>query len=89
MLCLPSHAIIEGLSRHLTGVVISFGAEKMYLFVADLIHQLETLQGLLDADSNVLLCQGAGPEAVVKVEKALVRLHTQKGCHILIVGEGS
>ena len=26
------------------------------LLVADLIHELEALQGLLDADANVLLC---------------------------------
>ncbi|KAA6417717.1 MAG: hypothetical protein FRX49_12303 [Trebouxia sp. A1-2] len=42
---------------------------------------------LLDADTDVLLGQGAGPEAVVKVEQPLVWLHTQEGCHILVVGQ--
>ena len=57
------------------------------LFVADLVHELEALQGLLDADANVLLRQGAGPEAVVEVKEALVRLHTQEGRHILVIGK--
>lgn len=65
------------------------GTRRADLLVADLIHELEALQGLLDADTNVLLGQGAGPEAVVKVEQPLVWLHTQEGCHILIVGQGS
>ena len=60
---------------------------QTYLFVANLVHELEALQRLLDANANVLLRQGAGPEAVVKVEEALVRLHTQEGCHILVVGK--
>ena len=57
------------------------------LLVADLVHELKALQRLLDADTNVLLCQGAGPEAVVEVEQPLVWLHTQESCHILVVGK--
>lgn len=57
------------------------------LFVADFIHELEALQRLLDTDADVLLRQGAWPEAVVKVEQALVGLDTQEGCHIFVVGQ--
>ena len=59
------------------------------LLVADFIHELEALQRLLDTDADVLLRQGARPEAVVKVEQALVGLDTQKGCHIFVVGQSS
>lgn len=45
------------------------------LVVADLVHQLEALQRLLDGDAHVLLRQRAWPEAVVEVEQALQ--HTQ------------
>ncbi len=58
------------------------------LLVADFIHELEALQGLLDTDTDILLGQGTGPEAVVKVKEALVWLDTQECCHVLIVGQG-
>ena len=58
------------------------------LVVADLIHELEALQGLADGDADVLLRQWTWPEAVVKVEQALIALDSQEGSHILIVGQG-
>ena len=57
------------------------------LLVTDLVHELEALQRLLDADANVLLRQGARPEAVVEVEQALVGLDSQERCHIFVVGQ--
>lgn len=41
------------------------------LLVADLVHELETLQGLLHADADVLLVQGAGAVRVVEEKQAL------------------
>ena len=58
------------------------------LLVADLIHELEALQGLLDGDAHVLLRQGDGPVGGVKVEQAHFLLHPQEGGHVLIVGQG-
>ena len=57
------------------------------LGIADLVHELEPLQRLLDGHADVLLSQGAGPEAVVEVEEAHIVLHPQKGGHIIIVGQ--
>ena len=45
------------------------------LIVTDLIHELEALQRLFDVDAHVLLGQGAGAEAVVKVEQTTVLFH--------------
>ena len=58
---------------------------SVHLVVADLVHELEALQRLLDVDADVLLGQRAGPVGGVKVEEAHVRLHTQEGGHILVV----
>ena len=58
------------------------------LGIADLVHELETLQRLFDGHAYVLLSQWARPEAVVKVEEALVVLDPQEGCHVIIVWQG-
>ena len=54
------------------------------LFVANLVHELEALQGFLDVDANVLLVQRAGAVAVVKVEQTLVLVHPEFVWGILI-----
>ena len=46
-----------------------------HLVVANLVHELEALERLLDVDAHVLLSQGARTEAVVKVEQTAVLLH--------------
>ena len=61
---------------------------KTDLLIADLIHDLETLQGLLHIDTDVLLSQRAGPEAVVEVEQAFVVLDPQESSDIVKVGQG-
>ena len=63
------------------------GGAGVHLVVADLVHELEALEGLPHSDTDVLLSQGNRPEAVVKIEQALVPFHTQEGCHVLIVGQ--
>lgn len=45
------------------------------LLVADLVHELEALQGFLHVDADVLLIQRAGTVAIVKVEQTLVLVH--------------
>ena len=56
-----------------------------HLIVADLIHELEALEGLADSDANVLLGQWNRPEAVVEVEQTLIALDSQEGGNILII----
>ena len=58
-----------------------------HLLVADLVHELEALQRLLDGDADVLLRKGAGAEGVVKVEEADVGLDAQEGADVLVVGQ--
>ena len=58
------------------------------LLVHDVVHELESLHGLLLRDADELLLQGHGAEAVVEEEQPLLGVHPQEGGHVLVVGEG-
>lgn len=63
-----------------TPTYLVFAGAVEHLVIADFVHELETLQRLLDVDAHVLLRQGAGPEAVVKVEQPTTLLHSARMC---------
>ena len=58
-----------------------------YLFIDNFIHRLESFQGLLLRDTNVLLLEWHGTETVVKEEQSFGRIHTQEAGNILVVGQ--
>ena len=58
-----------------------------HLFVADLVHDLESLEGFLDFNADVKLGQGHGTVRIVKVEQ-IGPLHPQKAGHVSVVGQG-
>lgn len=58
------------------------------LFIDDFIHDLEPLDRLLLRDSNELLLQWHGTEAVVKEEESLRGLYTQECGYIFVVRQG-
>ena len=55
------------------------------LVVADLVHELEALQGLLDRHTDERLRERAGPVRRVEEEKALALVHAQQRGDILVV----
>lgn len=59
-----------------------------HLLVADLVHELEALDGLLFGHADVLLLQRHGAIGVVEVEEPLLGVHVQERGHVLIVGQG-
>ena len=58
-----------------------------HLLVADVVHQLEPLQGLLHGDADELLLQRTRTETVVEDEQPLRRVHTEEGGDVLEVGQ--
>ena len=58
-----------------------------YLFIYDVVHDLEPLHRFLFCDSDVLLFERHGTEAVVKVEESDRGVYAQEGGHVLVVGE--
>lgn len=56
-----------------------------YLFVADLVHELESFDGLFLGDTDVLLLQGHGPVRVVEVEQPLRWVNVEEGGNVLVV----
>mmetsp|Transcript_8552 Transcript_8552/g.20310 ORF Transcript_8552/g.20310 Transcript_8552/m.20310 type:complete len:405 (+) Transcript_8552:1211-2425(+) len=57
------------------------------LLVANFVHGVEALDGLLVCDTNVSLLQWDRPVVVSKVVQALLRIDAQKDCYILVVGQ--
>mmetsp|Transcript_9219 Transcript_9219/g.31869 ORF Transcript_9219/g.31869 Transcript_9219/m.31869 type:complete len:371 (+) Transcript_9219:5572-6684(+) len=60
----------------------------LHLVIAQLIHQLQALQRLLQCDAQEVLLQRAGPEGVVKDEETLVKVHAEEHGHVLVVRQG-
>ena len=60
-----------------------------YLFVANFIHELKSLQGLLLSDAYVLLLQRNGAKRVVEEKQPLIRLHTQKSRYVFEIRKSS
>jgi hypothetical protein len=80
---------LESAAPTCLAILIKSKRQGSNLLVADLIHELEALQRLLDGDADVLLRERARPEGIVKVEEAGVGLHSQEAGHVLKVGKGS
>ena len=55
--------------------------------VADIVNDLELLDGLLVGDTNEFLLQRTWSESAVKVEEALVWVYTQEAGYVAVVGK--
>ena len=60
-----------------------------YLFVDDLVHDLEAFHRFLLSDADKLLLQRYRSEAVVEEEQSLRRLNSKEVSHIFIVWQRS
>eukprot|EP00959_Pyramimonas_sp_CCMP1952_P223301 4668183-Pyramimonas_sp.AAC.1 len=95
LVCHTDNTATEGMLRKMTGtpralvrgahLVLAGGLHD--LVVADLVHELEALERLLDVDADVLLRQRARAERVVKHKQPLRGVHAHEGGHVLKVGQ--
>jgi hypothetical protein len=64
-----------------------FARRVEHFLVADLVHELEALQCLLDGDADVLLGERTRAERVVEHEEALGGVHAHERRHVVVVGQ--